>query len=139
MLRAWIVKCAGLDSVVIANSRNRARRIVQKSALYTGFDADDWTKIVAHRAPQFDGLSIHETGPITPSIAEKVMSRTGYTDRHGKPIDVGDTVTDRDGRTYTVQYGPVKSHHDGSTVTAAHIDGAQLTAKLAKQYTVTSR
>jgi len=68
-----------------------------------------------------------------------MTNHTHYTDRHGKPIHVGDTVRDRDGRTFTVQYGPVKSYHDGSTVTAAHINGAQLTAKLAKQYTVISR
>lgn len=64
---------------------------------------------------------------------------THYTDRDGKPIAVGDTVRDKDGHTFTVQYGPVKSLRDGSTVTAAHINGAQLTAKLAKQYTVNSR
>lgn len=68
------------------------------------------------------------------------MTRTtDYTDRNGKPIAIGDTVTDKDGHTFTVQYGPVKSYHDGSQVTAAHIDGAELSVKLARQYTIISR
>ena len=65
--------------------------------------------------------------------------RTPYSDCAGRIISIGDTVTDKDGRSFTVQYGPVKSYHDGSTITAAHIDGAELTAKLARQYTVQTR
>ena len=70
--RAWIVKCAGVRSIVIANSRNQARRIVQLSALDAGFNADDWIKITAHRVKCYDKLP-HGSGPLSIEIANLML------------------------------------------------------------------